>query len=220
MGQAGIVRLHGDGAADPVGTASRHAFPSYRFPESAALALSRAVQYAGYRQRPGGHFVWFDDVDAGAARQEVTALLADSTEDIVWLDREKAWSLLKLFGISTGAVKETGTSAAADHALVEVVSDPSFGPLIRLSRPGLTPVVRITPLTDHDVREIVETAGIPLECGIDELLGRMSQLIEELPWLWAMQAEIHRVEHTPGSCGVVLEAAVRIALSRRENPVK
>jgi acyl-CoA synthetase (NDP forming)/GNAT superfamily N-acetyltransferase len=220
MGQAGIVRLHGEGGADPVGTASRHAFPSYRFPESAALALSRAVQYAGHRQRPGGHFVWYDDVDAGAARQEVTALLADSTEEIVWLEGEKAESLLALFGISTGAVKESGTSAAADHALVEVVSDPSFGPLIRLSRPGLAPVVRITPLTDHDVREIVETAGLPLDCGVDELLGRMSQLIEELPWLWAMQARIHRVEHTPGSCGVVLEAAVRIALSRRENPVK
>lgn len=220
MGQAGIVRLHGEGAADPVGAASRHAFPSYRFPESAALALSRAVQYAGHRQRPGGHFVWYDDIDAGAARQEVTALLADSTEDVVWLEGEKAWSFLALFGISTGAVKETGTSAAADHALVEVVSDPSFGPLIRLSRPGLPPVVRITPLTDHDVREIVETAGLPLECGVDELLGRMSQLIEELPWLSAMQAEIHRVEHSAGSCGVVLEAAVRIALSRHENPVK
>ncbi|MBK9966634.1 MAG: hypothetical protein IPP07_17845, partial [Holophagales bacterium] len=49
---------------------------------------------------------------------------------------------------------------------------------------------------------------------------RMSQLIEELPWLWAMQAQIHRVEHAPGSCGVVLEAAVKIALSRRESPLK
>ena len=220
MGQAGIVRLHGEGAAETASAPSRHVFPSYRFPESAALALSRAVQYAAHRQRPGGHFVWYDDVDAGAARQEVTALLSESTEDVVWLEGERAWSLLKLFGISTGAVREGGASAAADHALVEVVSDPSFGPLIRLSRPGLAPVVRITPLTDHDVREIVETAGLPLECGVDELLGRMSQLIEELPWLWAMQAEIHRVEHTAGSCGVVLEAAVRIALSRRENPVK
>ena len=220
MGQAGIVRLHGEGTSDSAGAASRHVFPSYRFPESAALALSRVVQYAGYRRRPGGHFVWYDDVDAGAARQEVTALLSDGTEDLVWLEGERAWRLLALFGIATGVVKETGTSAAADHALVEVVSDPSFGPLIRLSRPGLPPVVRITPLTDHDVREIVESAGIPLECGVGELLGRMSQLIEELPWLKAMQAEIHRVEQTPGSCGVVLEATVRIALSRRESPVK
>ncbi|MCL4807008.1 MAG: GNAT family N-acetyltransferase [Thermoanaerobaculia bacterium] len=220
MGQAGVVRLHGEGAADPAGAPSRHVFPSYRFPESAALALSRAVQYAAHRQRPGGQFVWYEDVDAGAARQEVTALLSGSTEDVVWLEGESAWSLLKRFGISTGEVRETGASAAADHALVEVVSDPSFGPLVRLSRPGFPPVVRITPLTDHDVREIVETAGLPLECGVDELLGRMSQLVEELPWLQAMQARIHRVEHAPGSCGVVLEAAVRIALSRRENPVK
>ena len=220
MGQAGTVRLHGEGAADPAGAASRHVFPSYRFPESAALALSRAVQYAGFRRRPAGKSVWYDDVDAAAARQEVTALLADATEDVVWLEGEKAWSLLARFGISTGGGREAGPSDAADHALVEVVSDPSFGPLVRLSRPGLPPVVRITPLTDHDVREIVETAGLPMECGVDELLGRMSQLVEELPWLSAMKAEIHRVEHAPGRCGVVLEAAVRIGLSRRENPVK
>lgn len=220
MGQAGIVRLHGEGASDPAASPSRHVFPSYRFPESAALALSRAVQYAAYRQRPGGQFVWYDDVDAGAARQDVASFLADGAEEVVWLEGEKAWSLLARFGISTGAVKETGAPAAADLAIVEVVSDPSFGPLVRLSRPGHPPVVRITPLTDHDVREIVETAGLPLECGVDELLGRMSQLVEELPWLRAMEARIHRVEHAAGGCGVVLEAAVRVALARRENPVK
>lgn len=219
MGQAGLVRLHGDGAAEPA-AASRHVFPSYRFPESAALALARAVQYAAYRHRPAGKVLWYDDVDGGAARREVTALLAEATEEVVWLEGERAWALLSLFGISTGAVREPGASAAAEHALVEVVSDPSFGPLVRLSRPGLAPVVRITPLTDHDVREVVAAAGIPPECGVDELLGRISQLVEELPWLQAMQAEIHRVEHGPGSCGVVLEASVRLALSRRENPTK
>ena len=220
MGQAGVVRLHGEGAAGPAAAASRHVFPSYRFPESAALALSRAVQYAAFRRRPGGQALWYDDVDAGAARREVTALLAESTEDVVWLEGERAWSLLSLFGISTGPVTETGASAVADRAVVEVVSDPSFGPLVRLTRPGLAPVVRITPLTDHDVREVVEAAGIPPECGVDELLGRISQLVEELPWLRAMRAEIHRVEHAPGSCGVVLEASVRLALSRHENPLR
>ncbi len=220
MGEVGVVQLRGEGTADAAAAASRHVFPSYRFPESAALALSRAAQYAAFRRRPGGRFVWYDDADPGAARQEVTALLAGTAEEVVWLEGEKAWSLLRLFGISTGVVTETATSASADHALVEVVSDPSFGPLIRLSRPGRPPVVKITPLTDHDVREIVETAEIPLECGIDELLGRMSQLIEELPWLTAMQAEIHRVEHAPGSCGVVLEASVRLGFSRHENPAK
>lgn len=220
MGQAGVVRLHGEGAAGPAAAASRHVFPSYRFPESAALALSRAVQYAAFRRRPGGQALWYDDVDAGAARREVTALLAESTEDVVWLEGERAWSLLSLFGISTGPVTETGAPAVADRAVVEVVSDPSFGPLVRLTRPGLAPVVRITPLTDHDVREVVEAAGIPPECGVDELLGRISQLVEELPWLRAMRAEIHRVEHAPGSCGVVLEASVRLALSRHENPLR
>jgi hypothetical protein len=57
--------------------AARHIFPSYRFPESADLALSRAVQYAAYRSHPPGKILWYDNVDAAAARQKVQAVLRE-----------------------------------------------------------------------------------------------------------------------------------------------
>jgi acyl-CoA synthetase (NDP forming) len=65
MGAAGAVRFGMEGSSGETG--QRHVFPSYRFPESAALALSRAVQYASFRSQPGGRLRWFEDADGGAA---------------------------------------------------------------------------------------------------------------------------------------------------------
>ncbi len=213
MGAAGAVQFGVDRGG---GIGSRHVFPSYRFPESAALALSRAAQYAAFRRQPGGRIIWYEDVEAATARQEVKALLDSASGDVLWLEEERAWSLLRLFGIQTGTGGVTLSSADAEHAILEVQFDPSFGPLIHILREGKPAVVRITPLTDYDVREIVETAGIPTECGVEELLGRISQLIEELPWLCGMQAEIHRTRRLPDGCGVALGASVRIGFCRHD----
>jgi len=203
MGAAGAVQFGG-------AAASRHIFPSYRFPESAALALSRAVQYAAYRAQAGGRLLWYEEVDAATARQEVKALLDSASDEVLWLEGAHAGNILRHFGIQTGSADAGSPAADAERATLEVYSDPSFGPLIRLARAGKAPVVRITPLTDRDVREIVETVQIPIECGVEELLGRISQLIEELPWLCGMRAEVHRVQHDPGRCGVVLGADARL----------
>jgi acyl-CoA synthetase (NDP forming)/GNAT superfamily N-acetyltransferase len=209
MGAAGAVQF-GSKAA------SRHVFPSYRFPESAALALSRAAQYASFRRQPGGRILWYEDVDSGAARQKIKALLDLSTDTVLWLEGERAWSILRFFGIQPGAADGKPLPSDAEHAGLEVRSDPSFGPLICLIREGKPFVARITPLTDHDIREIVELAEIPPGCGVDELLGRISQLIEELPWLCGMKAEIHRVQHTPDSCRVVLDAQIKLGFRQHE----
>jgi acyl-CoA synthetase (NDP forming)/GNAT superfamily N-acetyltransferase len=211
MGAAGAVQFGVETGGE---AGSRHVFPSYRFPESAARALSRAVQYAAFRRRPGGRLVWYEDVDPAAARQEVKALVDGAGEDVVWLEGEPAWKLLRHFGIHPAAPEVGRAMADTERATLEVHSDPSFGPLIRILRPGQAPVVRITPLTDHDVREILETAEIPKECGVEELLGRVSQLIEELPWLTGMEAVVHRVEPSPDKCQVVLGHGVRLAFSR------
>lgn len=61
MGAAGVLQFGGEAA-------SRRVFPSYRFPESAALALSRTVQYAAFRRRPGGRILWYEDVDSGGSQ--------------------------------------------------------------------------------------------------------------------------------------------------------
>ncbi len=214
MGAAGAVQFGGKGRGGR--SPGRHVFPSYRFPESAALALSRAVQYATFRRRPGGRLVWYEDVESATARQEVKSLLDSAPSDVLWLEKEPAWKILRYFGISTGITPATPPSADQEHAVLEVRSDPSFGPLVRVSREECPPIVRITPLTDHDIREIVETAAIPTECGVEELLGRVSQMIEELPWLCGMQAEIHRSIQAPGQCSVVLDDNVRIGFCRHD----
>jgi acetate---CoA ligase (ADP-forming) len=213
MGAAGAVQFGVETGGE---TGSRHVFPSYRFPESAAQALSKAVQYAAFRRQPSGRLLWYEDVDPATARQEVKALIDAATEEVLWLEGEPAWKLLRYFGIQPAAPEAAQAMIDTERAMLEVHSDPSFGPLIRILRSGHAPVVRITPLTDHDVREILEAAEIPKECGVEELLGRVSQLIEELPWLCGMEAVIHRIEHAPDHCRVVLGTGVRIGFSHHD----
>jgi acyl-CoA synthetase (NDP forming)/GNAT superfamily N-acetyltransferase len=206
MGAIGAVRFTSEEA---LGVGSPHVFPSYRFPESAARALGRAEQYAAFRRQPGGRMLWWEDTDAAAARQEVTALLDEAAGKTQWVEGERAAKILRHFGIATC---EAPTSAA--QAVLEVSPDPSFGPLLSVLRDGRPPILRITPLTDSDIREIVETAGLPADCGVEELLGRISQLIEELPWLQGMTAEVHHVEKGRGAgSAVALATNVRIAFA-------
>ncbi len=167
MGASGAVHFG-------IKTDSRRVFPSYRFPESAAQALARAVEYSAFRAHPAGRMLWYEDVDSAAARKEVMALLDGAAEGMVTLEGEPAWRILRCFGIQPAQVQ-------CEVATLEVRSDPSFGPLIRVAREGRPPVLRITPLTDRDVREIVSATELGGE--IKELLGRVSQMVEELPWL-------------------------------------
>jgi len=214
MGAAGAVRFGAEKAGGPV--PARHVFPSYRFPESAAAALGRAAQYGAFRRRPGGRILWYEDVDSGTARQEVKSLIESTSGDVLWLEGEPAWKILRYFGIQTVAAASIPGPADPEYAMLEVRSDPNFGPLICLLREGKPPLVRITPLTDHDIREIVEIGEIPAECGVEELLGRISQLVEELPWLCGMQAEIHRSHPAPDRCAVVLSNDVTLGLFRHQ----
>ena len=205
MGAAGAVHIGR-------GTKSRHVFPSYRFPESAARALSRAAQYAAFRRQPGGLITWYDDVDSGAARSQVKQLLDTATGPVLVVEGEKAREILRWFGISAFASGPTGN--AEQCTSLEVHSDPSFGPLIYLVRAPRPPVVRITPLTDRDVREIVQAAELPVQCGMEELLGRVSQLVEELPWLCAMNTEIRAVSEAGMECRAVLSSRLTLEFCR------
>jgi acyl-CoA synthetase (NDP forming)/RimJ/RimL family protein N-acetyltransferase len=208
MGSAGAVQI-GIGRRGGSDSA-RHVFPSYRFPESAAQALSRAVQYAAFRNRPAGRLVWYEDVDAAAARQAVSAVLDSSAGGAVWLEGAPAWRILRSFGIFEPAEEDASAAFPGGNAVIEVRPDPSFGPLIRLLRGGTEAAVRLTPLTDHDVQEIVAAAGLAAGRGLEELLGRISQMIEELPGMTGMDAEILSLPSASGDSGVVLGAGLRI----------
>lgn len=216
MGAAGALKF---AVESPTGdTVSRHIFPSYRFPESAALALARATQYAAYRRSSGGQLLWYEEADSASARSEVNSILAaaDPAAGVVWIEGDRAWKILGFFGIHTGAPEPAVESDRLEKVSFEVRSNPHFGPIIQLSRSGKAPVFRITPLTDHDVREIVESANIPPACGIEDLLGRVSQLIEELPWLCGMEASFHKVQRAQEPCTVVLGTDVKLGFCHHE----
>ena len=237
MGAAGALRF-GTGRG-----ARGHVFPSYRFPESAAMALSLAVQYAAFRRQPPGRLPWYGDADAAAARREVAAALAADARDAaggggdggaggnggetIWLEDEAARRILGCFGIPAAGGAEAlpgpaatvaaddATAAASDSlgARLEVRSDPSFGPLLHLLPAGKPPLVRITPLTDRDIRELMAAAGLPADGGIEELLGRVSQLVEELPWLSRMTAEIRCAREPAGAWRLSLAPGARLGLA-------
>jgi hypothetical protein len=184
MGAAGAVAFGPEGESDG---SRRPVFPSYRFPESAARALGRAVSYAGFRRRPAGRVTDFD-VDSAAARAAVAAALGGGAGDAVLLQGTGAVEILRAFRVAAAPGEPLGGEPAA----LSVTSDPSFGPLLRIEGEGGVGVVRITPLTDEDVREAAEDSGLARFAGAAELLGRTSQMIEELPWITAMRAEILR----------------------------
>jgi len=183
-------------------------FPLFLFPESAPRALGKVVRYATFQQRKLGKLVWHEDVDAAAARQQVAEKLREEPDEagIVWVEGEEAASLLAHFGIAV----LSATDEYAPDLVLAIRSDPFFGPLIELTSASGRPVVRITPLTDEDVADAVTTAGISDSYSADELLGRVSQLIEELPWVAAMTARL--APHPAGRPGCAVIDDVRIGL--------
>jgi acyl-CoA synthetase (NDP forming)/GNAT superfamily N-acetyltransferase len=80
---------------DEDGAPVRGSVPSYASPESAALALSRAVRYAQWRARPEGQVPHLDRVDVRAVRRELAALPADGS----WLSQSQAGAVLAHVGI-------------------------------------------------------------------------------------------------------------------------
>ncbi len=137
-------------------------------------------------------------------------MLEANEDEELWLEGSRAWNVLKHFGIPAGVLAEEKNDG--ECATIDIHSDPSFGPLLRLTRPGKPPVIRITPLTDRDAREMLEAAGLTGERELEELLGRMSQMIEELPWLSAMTARLDLNRGADGPTSTAVRADVTMEL--------
>jgi acetate---CoA ligase (ADP-forming) len=211
MGATGVVKFAFEGRG-AVGD-RRNAFPSYRFPEAAARALAHAAAYAAYRREPPGRIVWYDDTDSAKAREKLEAALAAKTGDggPHWLERRQAGEVLGCFGIPVG--HSTAPGDPFERLELAVRLHPDFGPLIILGRPNQPAVVRITPLTDQDVRGMLKEVGVPPERPEAELLCRLSQLIEEMPWLVELHAEVEEAGQGKGD-GPALGGELRIAFTR------
>jgi acetate---CoA ligase (ADP-forming) len=89
------------------------AMPSYRYPESAARAVGRAVQRGAWLSRPVGRHV---DVDADreAARAVVAAALAGA--DDAWLEPSAVRALLSAYGVPFVDQRVAADPAAAREA--------------------------------------------------------------------------------------------------------
>jgi acetyl coenzyme A synthetase (ADP forming)-like protein len=91
------------------------AVPSYVFPEAAAAALARVVEYAAWRKRPRGTVPHFD-VDRDTARSIVEEALAGAGTDGVWLDAGRCNQLLAAYGIRTAPVAFAASAKQAAEA--------------------------------------------------------------------------------------------------------
>lgn len=74
--------------------------PSYAFPESAAIALSRVTMYGEWRRKPAGVVPEFADIRAEAARRVVESALARGDG---WLTTDEISALLSAVGIEQAA---------------------------------------------------------------------------------------------------------------------
>lgn len=199
MGVSGAVAV---GLAPAGGSAKT--FPSYRFPESAALALSKAVEYARFRMLPPGRILGYTGMDPMAARTLVEQSLHGLPKDAppLALKGAAARTLMGHFGIpalsAPPAVEGKRTSL---RVVLDLTVDPDFGPIWRFHRRGGASILRITPLTDLDIAGVMERLGLPAHGGFSETLGRLTQMVEELPWIHAFSAQVDVPTGGEGSPG-------------------
>ncbi len=197
MGAEGAISIDDDSGDESI----TRKFPAFRFPESAVNALGRIVKYVEYKNKPAGKLVWYKDVKAGDARNLVQNKLskANLQQSISKLDKENSVKILSYFGIRFAETQPRN----APLITVRVKPDPLFGPLIEVISSEAKSVLRITPLTDHDLEEILLEMNLKENKGIGEMLGRLSQMIEEIPWLWEFESKVAEVNE-PFAVGDIL----------------
>ncbi|HEY0875303.1 MAG TPA: acetate--CoA ligase family protein [Vicinamibacterales bacterium] len=91
--------------------------PSYVFPESAAAALARVVEYARWRERPAGQVLELPGIDRVTARRIVERAHRTGGG---WLDPLAAFELLQACGITTAPIRTVVTVDGALEAARQV----------------------------------------------------------------------------------------------------
>ncbi len=166
---------------------NKRRFPGFRFPELAVNAFGKIVQYVEFKKQPLGKLIWYEDVQANEARLFIQNILKDKkdSQQIFELDEEVIYNLLKHFKIQIIDNKFKNESLIN----LKIKTDPLFGPLIEINKANEKSILRITPLTERDIEEINEEMNLEKYKGTIELIGKFSQMIEEIPWLWSMEAK-------------------------------
>ena len=196
MGAAGIISL-----VDESGKKNnQRKFPAFRFPESAVSALGRIVRYVEFKNHPTGKLIWNKDVKAEKAREIILQSVKDisTTGSVIDLDENKCIDLLSAFGIDF----IPQLIDAESQVKIKINSDPLFGPVIGINLPAGKSIVRITPLTESDMEEICSELGWESDSGVIKVLGRFSQMIEEIPWLWELETDVI-IQNEPAVTGEI-----------------
>jgi acetyl coenzyme A synthetase (ADP forming)-like protein len=84
--------------------------PCYVFPESAAAALARVVEYARWRERPEGTIPALTGIDPLRCRRTIDEACSTGGG---WLDPLRAFALLEACGFTSAAVRTVVTSEGA-----------------------------------------------------------------------------------------------------------
>ena len=112
--------------------ASRGPGPAtFDYPESAARALARAVQYVRLRDAPVAPPAERRPADTGVVERIVASALAD--QDDVWLDPDDTQAVLEAYGIPSLTQRIATTRAAA----VEAAGDLGYPVAVKTARPGV-----------------------------------------------------------------------------------
>jgi len=75
-------------------------FPVFPFPERAAMALRKAVEYAEWREKPAGVHVRPDGIDKAEARRIIDIACEDLPDEGVWLDPDIVDQILTAYGLA------------------------------------------------------------------------------------------------------------------------
>ncbi len=109
------VFLARKGGPPVLASGGRGRLPSYAFPENAARALSAALKYHRWRERPAGDIVRLTDDQRSEARQIVQTSL-DARPDPHWLEPGQVRSLLAVAGIDMAEIHVVTPEAAPGDA--------------------------------------------------------------------------------------------------------
>jgi acyl-CoA synthetase (NDP forming) len=125
------VLMQQESAQFLIGAEGARSIPTYLFPEQAALALARAVQYGEWRRRDPGRVPHFEDVDPSRATAVVESALRRLGEKGGWLEPDEVSEIVSAFGLSVpvtvvAADVEEAVARAAEISgpvVLKVVSD-------------------------------------------------------------------------------------------------
>ncbi len=109
--------------------------PSYTFPESAAIALARAVRYGRWRIEPEGKLQKFEVKDVARARAVIEAGCDRAKEGVAaWLSSDEIGALLGSYGIASAGSQVAPSADQAASAAKKL----GFPVAVKLVSPTIT----------------------------------------------------------------------------------